>query len=135
MKRLLPVVALVMLLAVAAWGQDKKPNQVSKFMQQKLPCAQEVLEGLVLEDYEKIAVNAQKLSLLSLDSTWQVVQTDEYAEQSAEFRRAALAMAKAADEKNLDAVALAYVETTMKCVKCHNYMRDEASQAPPAKAT
>lgn len=133
MKRLLPVVALVMLLAVAAWGEDKRPNQVSKFMQQKLPRAQDVLEGLVLEDYEKIAVNAQKLSLLSLESTWQVIETEEYALQSAEFRRAALAMAKAAEEKNLDAVALAYVETTMKCVKCHNYVRDAASQAAPAK--
>jgi len=134
MKRIIPPALVVLAAAVTAGGKDPKPNEVSAFMRQKLTSASEVLEGLAIEDYEKIGVHAQKLALISLDSTWQVLQTDEYSQQSNEFRRAAMAMAKAADEKNLDAVALAYVEMTMKCVQCHKYVRNQPSPPDAKKA-
>ncbi|MBX7166309.1 MAG: hypothetical protein K1X74_08155 [Pirellulales bacterium] len=135
-------IAAGMLAGAALWalvpdswaGAPKDEDQVSEFMQQKLVHAEAVLEGVVLEDFEQIATEAQKLSLISLDSTWQVLQSDEYAKQSAEFRRTAQAMAKAADEKNLDGSALAYVEMTMKCVKCHKYVRD-VKKSNAAKAS
>ena len=34
-------------------------------------------------------------------------------------------MSKAADEQNLDAAALAYVQLTLNCVDCHKHVRDE----------
>ena len=64
-----------------------RPNNVKGFMRVKLKHAQEVLEGLTLEDYDKIAKNSQELSLLSLESNWQVLQTPDYLAHSAEFRR------------------------------------------------
>jgi cytochrome c556 len=67
---------------------------------------------------------AQELSLASLDSNWQVLQTEDYVRQSAEFRRACDSLKKAAQEKNLDGATLAWVDVTLKCVQCHKYVRD-----------
>lgn len=106
------------------------------FMQQKLVHTKSVLEGVVLKDFDRIIMHGQKLSLLSLDSSWQVIQSPEYAEQSAEFRRAANAMVKAAKNKNIDAAAYAYVDLTMKCINCHKSVLNwqgspESAVSPP----
>ena len=53
-----------------------------------------------------------------------MLQTEEYLKQSGDFRRAADALTKAAQEKNVDGAALAYLDMTMKCVNCHKYVRD-----------
>ncbi|MBM4021023.1 MAG: hypothetical protein FJ284_02050 [Planctomycetes bacterium] len=82
------------------------------------------LEGLAVADYEMIARSAQELSLASLDSNWQVPQTEDYVGQSAEFCRSCDALQKVAREKNLDGAALAWADVTLKCVQCHKYVRD-----------
>lgn len=109
---------------VASSGRGQQAGSNSEFMRAKLEHSQELLEGLVLEDFDKMAKNSQELSLLSLAATWQVIQTPEYVQQSLEFRRAADALTSAAKKKNLDGAALAYVNVTMKCVNCHKYVRD-----------
>jgi hypothetical protein len=125
MKRLILVLGIVGLVLVGAphRATSQKPNEVSEFMQAKLGHAQKVLEGLALEDFEMIAKNSQDLSLLSQAARWRVLQTDSYLRYSIEFRNAADELTKAAQEKNLDGAALAYVSMTMKCVKCHKYVR------------
>jgi hypothetical protein len=110
-------------IAARAWTAPPT-NQVRDFMRLKLDHAQKALEGIVLEDYDLISKHSQQLSLVSQASNWQVLQTEEYLQHSGEFRRATEAMTKAAKEKNLDGAALAYLETTMKCVNCHQYVRD-----------
>jgi hypothetical protein len=52
-------------------------------------------------------------------------KTEDYARQSADFRRSCDSLRKAAKAKNLDGAALAWMEVTMKCVQCHKYVRDE----------
>jgi cytochrome c556 len=121
-----PVVAVSLVLVLGMLvgiGQPEQPNDVGAFMRLKLDHSQEVLEGLSLEDFDQIAKNAQDISLLSQAASWQVLQTPEYLEQSTEFRRTADALTRAAQEKNLDGAALAYVAMTMKCVSCHKYVR------------
>ena len=95
------------ILVFAAWSigsaQDEKrqlpePNKVGVFMRKKLTHAQDVLKGLVTEDFDVIAKNAQEMALLSQASNWQVLQTEEYLQQSWEFRRAANALTAAANE-------------------------------------
>jgi hypothetical protein len=83
-----------------------------------------VLEGLAIEDYMMMAKSAQDLALASQASSWQVLQTEEYARQSAEFRRSCITLRDAAKAENLDAAALAWMDVTMKCVQCHRYVRD-----------
>jgi hypothetical protein len=134
MKRFLLVyVVLAAVLGTAAGlarGQDATPKEL---MRSKLNHSQKLLEALVLEDFRGMAKQSQALSLLSLAASWQVLQTPEYAHQSLEFRRAADALHNAAEKKNLDGAALAYVQMTMKCVSCHKYVRGVrmAAAEPP----
>jgi hypothetical protein len=125
--RSLPLATVaVAALAIAGIAADAppQPDQVAVFMRAKLGHAEHVLEGLAVADYEMIERAAQELSLSSLDSNWQVLQTEDYVRQSAEFRRACDSLKKAAQEKNLDGATLAWVDVTLKCVQCHKYVRD-----------
>jgi hypothetical protein len=116
----------VAVAAIAGIAAEAPPeaDRVAVFMRAKLGHAEHVLEGLAVADYDLIERAAQELSLASLDSNWQVLQTEDYVRQSAEFRRACDALKKAAQEKNLDGAALAWVDVTLKCVQCHKYVRD-----------
>jgi hypothetical protein len=115
------------LLAAAVVAQESAPkaDAVADFMRAKLGHSQRVLEGLSLEDYDLIARGAQELALASQASSWQVLQTEEYARQSGEFRRSCDSLRNAAKAKNLDGAALAWMEVTMKCIQCHKYVRDQ----------
>lgn len=99
-------------------------DQVAGFMRAKLAHSQNVLEGLATEDFDLIERGAQELSLASLDSNWQVLQTEDYVRQSAEFRRACDSLRDAAQRKNLDGATVAWMDVTLKCVQCHKYVRD-----------
>jgi hypothetical protein len=125
MKRFLVFFGVGLIACVLSYslGRSQEPQGAKVFMRAKLEHSQKLLEGLVMEDYNAINKNAQALSLLSLAASWQVLQTPEYAQQSLEFRRAADAVHNAAEKKNLDGAALAYMEMTMKCVNCHKYVR------------
>ena len=120
---LIPTAAALM-LGVALADPKSQDNQVAGFMRLKLAHSQKVLEGLVMEDFGLIDKQAQELSLLSQDANWQVLQTPEYLQLSVEFRRATDALSRAAKEKNLDKATLAYMGMTMKCVSCHEHVRD-----------
>jgi cytochrome c556 len=128
----LAVPAGIVVLAVAAVTGSRptadesttRPDQVAVFMRAKLAHSQNVLEGLAVEDYDLIDKGAQELSLASEDASWQVLQTEDYARQSADFRRSCDSLRKAAKSHNLDGAALAWMEVTMKCVQCHKYVRD-----------
>ena len=126
-------VAMGSLLLFAPGGQSEQPNAVKDFMRAKLAHSQKVLEGLTTEDFDMIAKNAKAMALLSQATNWQVLQTSEYLQQSREFQRAADALAEAAQKKNLDGAALAYVGLTLKCVNCHKYVRGvrNAAVEPP----
>jgi hypothetical protein len=110
--------------SLAQTASSPEADKVAVFMRAKLGHADKVLEGLAVEDFEMIERAAQELSLASLDSNWQVLQTEDYVRQSAEFRRSCDALKKAAQEKNLDGATLAWLEVTLKCVQCHKYVRD-----------
>jgi hypothetical protein len=114
--------------------EDMQPN-VKLFMEAKLKHSQEALQGLAIEDFDKIAASAQKMSLLSQAEQWQVLETPEYVQRSAEFRREADALRDAAKKKNLDAATLAFVKVTMNCVECHKYVRGVRAADVPAAPT
>jgi len=102
-----------------------EPDRVAGFMRAKLAHSQDVLEGLSLADFDLIEKGAQELSLASQDSSWQVLQTEDYARQSAEFRRSCDSLRKAAREKNLDGASAAYVEMVQSCLGCHKALKNE----------
>jgi hypothetical protein len=80
-----------------------------------------------------MAKSSQEMSLLTLAEQWQVLQTADYLHESMAFRRSADAITAAAKKKNLDGAALAYVEMTMQCVKCHKMVRHSKMASLDAK--
>jgi cytochrome c556 len=115
--------AVTVLASIALSGTAAAQEKLENFMRVKLDHSQKTLEGLARGDFELIAKHAQAMSLLTLDETWMVIQTPEYRERSNEFRRSVDAITNAAKSKNLEAATLAYVDVTMKCVTCHQYLR------------
>jgi cytochrome c556 len=92
-------------------------------MRAKLAHSQKLLEGLTTANFDLLAKHSQELALLSQATNWNVLQTEDYLQHSIEFRRAANAVTEAAKQKNLDGATLAFVDMTMKCVRCHKYVR------------
>ncbi|WDQ14848.1 hypothetical protein PSR62_14490 [Rhodopirellula sp. P2] len=110
-----------------------RTTKLTPLMRLKLERSKAILEGLTLEDFDKIASNARSLKLLSTESGWNVIQTREYAEQSRDFQRATDLIAEAAEEKDIHRATMGYVAMTVHCVECHSYMRkhrDELIELP-----
>lgn len=99
-------------------------REVVPLMHRKLDRAKEILEGLAMEDHDKIAKNARAIKLLSMEAGWKVIQTEEYQQQSRDFRRACDLIENAAKAKDASRAAMCYVALTVRCVECHNYLRD-----------
>jgi hypothetical protein len=132
MKRLLissvliTSLAMVCVLRADPTGQDSTDapsSNLTPLMRMKLDRSKAILEGLTLEEFDKIASNARALRLLSTESGWNVIQTKEYASQSRDFQRAADLVAEAAAEKDIHRATMGYVALTVRCVECHSYMR------------
>lgn len=133
----LPLILLVLTLGlplVSGWGQEPKPDlkprrdgaakDLGELMKRKLENAQKVLEGIAINDFEKIKTHADELIFISKQAEWKVFKTPEYELYSNEFRRNAGDLIQKAKEKNLDGAALSYVDLTLNCVKCHKYVRE-----------
>ena len=81
-------------------------------------------EAIIFEDFHDVKGIADELHLLSELSSWDVIRSPEYTRRSLEFQRVATRLAEVAAEKNLDGLALGYVELTLQCFQCHRYMRE-----------
>ncbi|MBC8353189.1 MAG: hypothetical protein H8E66_14425 [Planctomycetes bacterium] len=116
-------VAFAFGLVAITFAQDAGPDKTKAIMHAKLEHSQALLEGLATEDFARLAKHASTLSLLSLETDWNVIQTAEYRRLSEDFRRNTTKLTDAAKDKNLDGATLAYVGVTLKCVECHKYVR------------
>ncbi len=125
MKRWITIGVLGMILGswLAPGGHGEPQTTLQDFMRVKLKHSQNVLQGLVLEDYDAIVKHSEAMSLLSLAETWQVLQTPEYVEYSRKFRHAADKLTDMAKKHNLEKSTIAFNEMTVKCVECHKYVR------------
>ena len=125
--RFILITMVTVLLALGGtWfshAQTKTEASTREIMREKLDCSHYILNGIATENFDLISANAEKLSKLSQATAWRARETPEYEVLSAEFRRHADALAKAAKDRNPDAASLAYVQMTLSCVNCHKYMR------------
>jgi hypothetical protein len=126
-------VGLACLASLTLVGRAQEPRiplATQNFMRAKLLHSQKILEGLTTENFDLVAKHAQEMSLLSLESQWNVLRTQEYVDQSADFRHAIAKLIDAANTKDVDAATLGYVDVTLKCIHCHKYVRTkEAKEA------
>jgi hypothetical protein len=107
-------------------------NRLKKLMVDKLRNAQRLLEGIVLRDFRKITTSAEELIQISKTAEWHALRTPRFEMHSNEFRRAAEVVLQKAKDKNLDGVALSYVEMTLSCVRCHEHVREVRDARLPA---
>ena len=122
---LLVGLGLVPVLVVSVSTAEQEPN-IRFIMQRKLDHAHSLLEALVTEDFETLEDSAGALRALSEESGWFVMMTPEYTERSTAFRRSVMEIEKSAKEKNLDRAALGYVDMTLQCIRCHQFLRGTA---------
>ncbi len=127
------VLAVALLAGVAATVAPNDPKITTReVMKLKLESSQKVLEGIAIENFATIFANAQKLVVLSQAAGWQARQTPEYQQFTAEFRRHAEALQKAARSENVDAASVAWFQLTISCVNCHRHMRGVQTVQSPA---
>ena len=132
MKRMFAIASAVVLAAILCTVPGRAQLQtgetprlsVAVLMQQKLKSSQAILKGLAMEDYGLIEQESRCLSLLSLESGWNILQTKDYTHMSVEFREACEQIRSAAEDKNLDGVGLGYFKLTMTCIDCHRHIRN-----------
>ena len=104
-------------------AQSRRERAAKEFMRDKLELSQQVLEGVVTENYDLIIAKGTKLSAMTKEADWRLFENPDYELQSQIFRRHVDSLVKAAKGKNLDAATLAYVRVTMSCVDCHKLVR------------
>jgi hypothetical protein len=126
------VAVVVFVLVVVAHGEQKeqKAEQSEKttvelLMQDKLEHVKSVLDGMVNEDYDKISEHAEMLGLISRAASWHVVDLDEYDSFSDRFQQASTKLLGAAKQENRDAVTLQYLQLTLSCIECHQYLHSQ----------
>ena len=127
MKLAITLTLAVALLSTSLLTRVMSADQpdLRNVMKAKLAHTQSILEGLALEDFDRIKRGAQNLSTLSRADSWNIHKTPEYVKFSKDFQDLADVMVTHATAKKLEAVALDYVELTMLCVKCHTHTRKQ----------
>lgn len=111
-------------LHLQAVATQKKPDApLKKFMRKKLKASDEILEGLVTEDFDLVSNGARKLQMMSADEQWRVSNDALYRQYSAEFQRVTKRLETMAKERELEGATLAWLESTMSCIKCHKHVR------------
>ena len=133
-SRVILVALTVVVLVTPGAAEDKpKPVEAKKptVMQRKLAHAQKLLESLALNDFAKLEASADELQLCAKEASWQIVKKPKYETYSNDFVRQLDAIKAAGKKKNTDAAALAFVEMTLTCVKCHQFVREEGVGAAP----
>lgn len=126
----LTVIAVLTTTMIAVRAQDEdllsRRAKRSTFMKMKLEYSKNLLEGLTVEDFDKIKANAKALKAMSQAAEWEVPEipnVQEYLTYSADFQRLCDELVRASDRKSIDGTTLNYVQLTVNCVKCHQYVR------------
>lgn len=103
--------------------QSKVERDQSEFMRKKLVASNQILEGLVTENASLVVKGAKELVEMSSAEKWQVQHNVMYKQYSNEFLQSAKKLVEAGEKENFDAVTLKWIDTTMKCIECHKFVR------------
>ena len=106
-------------------GAEPPKTNVQVLMRDKLTHAQSVLDGLVTDDFEKIAKAADMMQIIGRAASWQAIKTNAYKTHSDRFAKTTSKLAQAAENTNRDGVLLQYLQLTTSCVECHQYIREQ----------
>ncbi len=102
---------------------QKDRAALAKFMREKLEASNQVLEGLVTENFGLIVKGAEKLESMSEAEKWRVSNDVIYRQLSEDFRRIAKQLQKDAKAATIDPASLTWIKATMNCIECHKYTK------------
>lgn len=103
--------------------EARRAAEQAVFMRGKLDASSQILEGLVTEDSDLVTKGAKQLIQMSSAEQWQVRHDPVYKQQSRDFQQATKKLLDSAEKENFDAIALKWIDTTLKCIECHNSVR------------
>ncbi len=103
---------------------DPTEHVLGKFMRQKLRASNLILEGLCTDDLKMVADGAKTLKRMSGEEHWRVSNDILYKRYSGEFVHAVEELQKESEDNNMDGTSMAWVNVTMKCLKCHEWVRN-----------
>ncbi len=93
-------------------------------MHAKLTSSQNVLAGLVRENFAQIEAAAREMKRISEAAEWPRPRDTIYEHYSAEFRRQCGKLEVLAQKRNHEGAAFTYMHMTTICISCHDYVRD-----------
>lgn len=132
MKKRLMKAAIVLLvgivvtpfLTIAADPPTEPIKETEVLMRAKLASSQNVLEGLLSEDFRLISHAAQQMKKISEASEWPRARDAVYEHYATEFRRQCNKLEHLAKQRNHEGASFTYLKITTTCIDCHNYIRE-----------
>ncbi len=103
--------------------KDDEPL-LRSFMRQKLDASNKILEGLVTDDLAMVEQGADTLLKMSTEAKWRASNDMLYRRYSTEFVDAVSDMKEKAKAQSIDGTSLAWINSTMTCLKCHEWVRN-----------
>lgn len=108
---------------VATAPQDTE-SPLSGFMHAKLDASNRILEGLVIDNMKKVKSGADALLQMSDAEQWRASNDMLYLQHSRTFRESVTALQEKAGRGSVDGVALAWMDVTLNCIRCHEWVRN-----------
>ena len=135
MKRHVTYVIGSVLIAVVVWGsylafadppvkQQREIDETKVLMRAKLTSSQRVLEGLLVDDYQRIRQGAREMIRISEAAEWPRARDEVYEHYSTELRRQCNKLDDLAAKRNHEGASFTYLHITTTCINCHDYVRD-----------
>ena len=125
MKNLNLVLAALICVALLTppplWSQE--PADANIDMHKKLEYSRDILNGLVMEDFDTVLKSAKALNKLG-KRKWMENESSAYRTQNQVFWFTTGTLLMAAEQKNIDGATLSYTQMTVSCVRCHQLLRD-----------
>ena len=108
---------------VSLQKKDDEPA-LRSFMRQKLEASNRILEGLVTDDLSMVEAGSETLLKMSKEAKWRASNDALYRRYSTEFVDAVSDMQDKARSQSIDGTSLAWIKSTMTCLKCHEWVRN-----------
>ncbi len=94
------------------------------FMRMKLEASNRILEGLVVDDLTLVVKGSEALLKMSAAEKWRASNDMMYLQRSRDFRQSVETLRNKATKQSIDGAALAWVDVTMSCIQCHEWVRN-----------
>ena len=135
LKKILNVLTMVALLSVSFASLAAAPKDMKEVMQLISSDMQQIVKGISEEDYALIASKAKQVAFhkeppIKQRQAFLAELKSELAKFKAhdnQVHASAMAMKKAAEQKDMSTVVMKYQETLQACVACHQGYRERMS--------